>query len=163
MKSLSDEPMIRNERQRRIARARAHAFGLALADLVENPPDLDPRLVQAVADGYRERIARLEEQLAEYEALRRGDTESIQLREVRSIGDALIAGRVARNWTQADLAQALGIPPQQVQRYEATRYEKASLTRAHDVASILGIKLEGAAVLAGADKDGARRKRRPPS
>jgi HTH-type transcriptional regulator/antitoxin HigA len=146
--STADAPEVRNERQRRITQARAQAFEAALAELAADPPDVDPRLVEALADGYREAARRLTAKLDEYDALRRGDRQSVPLREVASLGDALVAGRIARNWTQADLAEALGIPPQQVQRYEATGYRRASLRRVGDVASVLGIRLDGAAVLA---------------
>jgi len=150
----AEEPRVRNERQRRITQARLRASEAALADLAASPLDVDQRLVEAVADGYRETARRLAAELREYAALKQGEVRTVPLGEVGSLGEALIAGRLARNWTQANLAEALGIPPQQVQRYEATRYRQASLARVADVASVLGIRLEGAALLSTGRKAG---------
>jgi transcriptional regulator with XRE-family HTH domain len=79
----------------------------------------------------------------------------IALDDIGAIGDALISGRIARKWTQANLAHALGIPPQQVQGHEATRYRQASLARLAGIAAVLGVRLEGTAVLATPPPGGA--------
>ncbi len=140
---------VRNERQRRITEARVRELERALSRAPGRAASLHPRLAQTVEAGYREMIARLKRELADYAALRQGETESVALTDVTSLGDALIAARVARKWTQADLAAALGLPAQQVQRYEATGYSRASLKRVNEVARALGVSLEGAAVISG--------------
>ena len=51
----------------------------------------------------------------------------------------LVKARIARGWTQRDLADALGVAEQQMQRYEATGYRAASLARLCDVAEALNV------------------------
>ena len=61
----------------------------------------------------------------------------------------LVKARIARWWTQRDLAKALNIAEQQVQRYEATGYRSASLARICDVAAALAITVHERVVLDG--------------
>jgi transcriptional regulator with XRE-family HTH domain len=53
---------------------------------------------------------------------------------VETLPDTLIRARIAAGLSQAALAERLGMKPQQVQRYEATKYASASLTRLLEVA-----------------------------
>ena len=59
--------------------------------------------------------------------------------------------RIARRWTQRQLADALGVAEQQVQRYEATGYRSASLARISDVADALNLTITEEAHLQGPD------------
>jgi HTH-type transcriptional regulator/antitoxin HigA len=54
---------------------------------------------------------------------------------------ALIQARIAGGLSQEELAAKLDLKPQQVQRYEATEYQSASLERVTEVARVLGVKL----------------------
>ncbi|MGH9107125.1 MAG: helix-turn-helix domain-containing protein, partial [Acidimicrobiales bacterium] len=54
-------------------------------------------------------------------------------------------------WTQRQLAEALGIAEQQVQRYEASGYRSASLARISDVADALGLTITEEGHLQGRD------------
>jgi transcriptional regulator with XRE-family HTH domain len=56
---------------------------------------------------------------------------------VESLPEMLIEERKRLNLTQRQLAEKLGIKEQQVQRYEATRYQSASLQRLGEVATAL--------------------------
>ncbi len=51
--------------------------------------------------------------------------------------DELIAQRKAKGWTQKKLGEALGIPEQSVQRYEAIRYSSTSLKKLIKIATVL--------------------------
>jgi transcriptional regulator with XRE-family HTH domain len=69
----------------------------------------------------------------------------VKSREVRSLRDlpiVLIEGRIAARLTQRDLAKRLGLPEQQIQRYEATLYAGVSLERLQQVADTLGLEIE---------------------
>lgn len=98
-------------------------------------------------DGFRDlQIAGLESQatdlrdeLAEYEKLRDGTTTVIEATSLAGLADALIKVRIARGWTQRQLADRLGVAEQQVQRYESTSYRTASLARLCDIADALGV------------------------
>ena len=95
--------------------------------------------------GSLRRVAELAGSVAEYEALRAGGGMSLELSSLEELGQALVKGRVAMGWTQMQLARALGMPKQQVQRYEATEYTSASLGRMARVAAALGLSFAGTA------------------
>jgi len=95
--------------------------------------------------GSLRRVAELAGSVAEYEALRAGGGMSLELSSLKELGHALVKGRLARGWTQAKLARALGMPKQQVQRYEATAYASASIGRITRVADALSISFTGTA------------------
>lgn len=81
----------------------------------------------------------LREEIEEYETLRDGGTTVIEASSLAGLADALIKARVARGWTQRQLADQLGVAEQQVQRYEASAYRSASLARLCDIADALGV------------------------
>jgi transcriptional regulator with XRE-family HTH domain len=49
----------------------------------------------------------------------------------------LIRARIAAGLSQRELAERLGMPEQQIQRYEAKEYESVSLGRIAEVAKVL--------------------------
>jgi transcriptional regulator with XRE-family HTH domain/Zn-dependent peptidase ImmA (M78 family) len=55
--------------------------------------------------------------------------------------DGLIRARIAAGLTQKDLADRLGMREQQIQRYEASRYEGVGFARVVDVADAIGLKI----------------------
>lgn len=134
--------MIANERQYRTAKLEAERFeeAIAVSDL-ENS-GTHPRLRQAMREGLESELHQLREQIAEYEALRGGQVREIEVRSLDELPDALIRARIAAGLTQRELAERLGLPEQQVQRYEATRYAGASLTRIQEVTRALGIDVD---------------------
>lgn len=89
------------------------------------------------------RAAGLAASLAGYQALQAAGGMSMDIRSPEDLGRALIKARIARGWTQTQLAQALGMAKQQVQRYEATAYAAASLRRIARVAEAVELRLIG--------------------
>jgi HTH-type transcriptional regulator/antitoxin HigA len=91
----------------------------------------------------------LRTEVAEYEALRSGAASTFEADSLANLALLLVKARIARGWTQRDLAEALHIAEQQIQRYESTGYRSASLARICDVASALDITVSERAVLGG--------------
>ena len=58
------------------------------------------------------------------------------------LGERLRQIRQKRGLSQRELAKRLGVPEQQVQRYEATLYAGASLQRLQEIAETLGLEIE---------------------
>ena len=58
-----------------------------------------------------------------------------------SLPRALVQARIAAGLSQKELAQRLGLKEQQIQRYEATGYASASLTKITEVIEALDIKI----------------------
>jgi transcriptional regulator with XRE-family HTH domain len=135
--------VITNERQQRITAAEAKRFERAIARTEqEGPaPGVDRRLHRATIAGMRSQLKDLRDELGEYEALREGKITRRVFHSFLEAPDALIEGRIARGFTQKQLGQKLGLPEQEVQRYEQTRYRAANVERLQEVADALGIRL----------------------
>jgi HTH-type transcriptional regulator/antitoxin HigA len=136
--------MITNERQYIVASAQAEKFREALARLKDAPSQarVHTRIRQAEIDGLQSQVADLRRELDAYKKLKTGNVSVLRHTGLASIAHALIKARIAEGLKQEDLAALLGVKAQQVQRYEATEYQTASLARLHRVADVLGLKWE---------------------
>jgi ribosome-binding protein aMBF1 (putative translation factor) len=132
--------MITNERQYRITKAEAARFEQALAQADEQNKHLHPALRKAAREGLESQLQELQEQLEAYEALCAGTETSFVLDSLTNLPEVLIKARIARGLTQKQLADALNLSEQQVQRYEATLYKGAALDRIEAVAKALGLR-----------------------
>jgi len=136
--------VITNERQYRITKSEARKFeqAIAVARGREPSPDVDPRIHQAMIEALESELDVLREQLDRYEALKAGKIRQRTVRSLRELPVLLIEARIAAGLTQRQLAERLGLPEQQIQRYESTLYSGASLDRLQDVADAVGIEIE---------------------
>jgi transcriptional regulator with XRE-family HTH domain/Zn-dependent peptidase ImmA (M78 family) len=134
--------MIKNERQYRITKAQALQFADALRDLEKGPrADIHPILAKAQVDAARSQYADLQAEILEYESLQRERPSVIEASTLDDLPRALIRARIALGFSQKDLAEKMGLKEQQLQRYEATEYSAASLTRLQEVAQALGVRV----------------------
>lgn len=136
--------MITNERQYRITTSEARKFEQAIAAARgrEPSPDVDPRIHQAMIESLESELAILHDDLKRYESLKAGKIKRRKVRSLRELPVLLIEGRIAAGLTQRQLGERLGIPEQQVQRYESTMYSGVSLDRLQDVADAVGLEIE---------------------
>lgn len=131
--------MIKNDREYRLTRAEARRFAGVLDDLrrrraaAGEDPDLLPLQVSAVQG----QLDSLQLELSEYEDLREGRVAAPDLAAYEDLPAALIRARIAAGLSQRELASRLGVPEQQVQRYEANEYASTSWGRLRDVMSVL--------------------------
>jgi transcriptional regulator with XRE-family HTH domain len=135
--------MIANERQHKIAAAEIKRFEKAIAQARADGPtaDVHPRIHSAMIAGMDSQLGDLREQVDAYQALREGKVKGRVLHSIREFPDALLEGRIARRFTQKQLGQKLGVPEQQIQRYEQTRYSGASIERLGEVAEALQLTI----------------------
>ena len=132
--------MITNERQYEQTRKQLTMLESLLAGTQAGTAGNDSfRDVQAA--GLESQIQDLRDELTEYEQLRAGSTTVFEASSLAGLADSLIKARIARGWTQRDLADALGVAEQQIQRYESTAYRSASLARLCDIAEALGVTI----------------------
>ncbi len=141
--------MITNEVQYRATKAHLAKFEEAAANL-ETRGDRS-KLAELELGAVRAQADDLRSELAEYELLRSGTVSSFDASSLSDLAILLVKARIARGWTQRQLAGALGIAEQQVQRYESTGYRAASLARICDVAAALGVTVTERAVLGNPD------------
>lgn len=131
--------MIENEKQYKITRTKIAKLEAALKQSIESSQNLNPTLREAVIAGIRSQIDDLIAEMREYEELKAKKIEYLCMRSLAYFGDILIKARIARGYTQAELAERLNLQAQQIQKYETTRYESASFRRLLDVMFSLGI------------------------
>jgi ribosome-binding protein aMBF1 (putative translation factor) len=132
--------MIKNERQYRITRAQAAKLEAALESFSAQSADdrkTHPRLIKAQADALRSQLESLRGELREYKDMKTGETPSPDLSYIAVVPQDLIHARIAAGLSQKELAERLGMPEQQIQRYEATEYESVSLARIMEIAKAL--------------------------
>ena len=132
--------MIKNERQYRITRTQANRFAQTLQSLRENRGEAEgvhPLIAKAQEDALSSQLADLQSEIREYESLKAGEFQFDELRSVTRIPAVLIKARIAQGLSQKSLADRIGLKEQQIQRYEATDYASASLSRIREVATAL--------------------------
>jgi len=137
--------MIKNERQYRITKSQADKFAKALAGYRRDlslDSDLHPILRKAQEDALESQLSDLESQLHEYDSLKAGNFSFDELKSISDLPKTMVRARIARGWSQRDLADALNLKEQQIQRYEATDYASASLSRIGEVIGALGGRLD---------------------
>lgn len=125
--------MIRSDRQLAQARQKADAARAAAAAARD---ELDRHIWLDVTKD-------LDEEISDYVAVRGGARHVFEITSIDDLADALVKARIARGWTQKQLAEELGVTEQMVQRDEAGGYQRASVARLADVADALGFELHG--------------------
>jgi ribosome-binding protein aMBF1 (putative translation factor) len=137
--------MIFNERQYITTKAKINEFEKAIAKLEDNEdlPDANQKLRQQVhLDALNSQLEELQEEIAEYEALKTGEIKSVTINSFEEWPEVLIKARIARGWSQEQFANILAVHPQQIQRDESTRYAGASLKKIIAIQKALGITVK---------------------
>ena len=136
--------MIRNDRQYRITKAQAERFAKAMRTLPSEleRTDIHPLFKKAQVEALKSQYDELCDEVAEYETLKSGSAQQLHVKSFDELPRVLIQARVAVGLSQKGLAERLGLKEQQIQRYEATAYSTASLSRIGEVVDALGIQIE---------------------
>ncbi|MHB8289425.1 MAG: helix-turn-helix domain-containing protein [Acidimicrobiales bacterium] len=141
--------MITNEVQYRVTQAHLAKFEEAAVNLAARQDR--SKLVQLDLDAVRAQADDQRAEIEEYELLRLGGVLRFAANSLEDLAVLLVKARLARGWTQRQLADALGMAEQQVQCYESTGYRVASWARICDVAAALGVTVAEKAVLGSPD------------
>ena len=145
--------MIKNDRQYRVTKSEADKFTRAIRELESSSssPASTPDVFRiAEIAALRSQLADLQTELADYDRLRSGKELLLATMALDEIPQTLVKARIAAGLTQKDLAGRLGIKEQQIQKYEATDYAGASVTRLLEVAKALNLKVRDDIFLASA-------------
>ncbi len=109
-------------------------------------------LPREVIEGVRRTLSVERQELAEavfdYSEAKAGRPDKLTRRVGADPGSSLIVSRIARGWSQKELARRVFLPEQQIQRYEAERYRSISLAGLIRIGRALGVRIT--ADLAGA-------------
>jgi len=136
--------MITNDYQYRLTKAAADKFRAALAEMKNAPAraDIHPRLLKAEREAMESQLQDLEAELSDYVRLKGSGAAHITIGSVSALGRGLVQARIAAGLSQKELANRLHLKEQQIQRYEQTEYETASLGRLADVARALHVRID---------------------
>ena len=91
----------------------------------------------------KSQIASLESELSHYDLLKSGQITFSKSYSLESLPSILVQARIASGLSQTDLAEKLGMKPQQIQRYEASEYMGASLSRLVEICKALNVHTIG--------------------
>jgi DNA-binding XRE family transcriptional regulator len=84
----------------------------------------------------------LQEQLKDYEKLRRQGRVKLKLKELSVLPTELIRARIAAGLTQTELARRLGLKTQQIQKYEKHNFAMTSFSRLLEIAQAIDQALQ---------------------
>lgn len=99
------------------------------------------RLRRIEAKALESQIIEIDGEIADYDLLKSGSVTFSESYALADLPRILIQARIAQGLSQTNLAERLGMKPQQVQRYEATEYMSASLARLIEIADILQVRV----------------------
>jgi HTH-type transcriptional regulator/antitoxin HigA len=135
---------ILNQRDYRAAKARAANIEATSASrsFSEAASGISSDVAEARLTALRDEHKKLLDDIAAYERLWGREALSLEQMAAADLGLLPIVGRIAKGWSQKQLAEALGLKEQQIQRYESERYASISLSRFDRILSLLGAKLD---------------------
>lgn len=132
--------MIFSDRQYTVSREQLDKLRDALS-VVQADAQKHIRLRAIEAKALQSQMADIERELAEYDLLKSGGISFAESFSLANLPRVLIQARIAKGLSQTDLAERLEMKAQQIQRYEATEYRSASLSRLIEVADALEVKV----------------------
>lgn len=142
--------MIRNDTERRRSQEELECLQHELESII---PDQQDDISKSVESGLSMRVSDIEDRIAEYDRLNEGQVSIFEGESLDDLGEVIIKARIRRGWSQAELARALDMEPQQVQRYERNDWQKISLWRLQEVAEILSLHVSIRGRLSGHEVD----------
>jgi HTH-type transcriptional regulator / antitoxin HigA len=134
--------MIFSDKQFNVSKLQLEKLEQALAAAQARMTD-QAWLKKAEIDAIKSQIADVAAELSEYDLLKSGQVSFSKSYALEELPRVLVQARIASGMSQTDLAERLGMKPQQVQRYEATDYMGASLGRLIEISKALDVKASG--------------------
>ena len=131
--------MIKNERQYKITRSHLNKFKKAYLDL-ENKDTT--QLIELEKNALQSQITDLKRGIDEYDDLKSGMIPVFELNFIDQLPKTLIKARISLGLSQKKLGELVGLQEQQIQRYESTDYEAASISRIKEISRILNLEIE---------------------
>ena len=103
----------------------------------------DQAQTQTKLAAYNSTIEELNRAIREYLNLKNGLIRTFPLPNLKDIGVVLVQARIARGWSQTDLADSLGTTPQDIAKAETDFYRRATLNERQLVAQALRLHIKG--------------------
>lgn len=143
---------LKNNRQREYTKKKLHEFERALKRVKKKYADDRGKLI-LFSHGYVEHITQLKHQLAEYEKMKSAPLpRALRARDAHEISHQLVRLRIARGFTQAQLAARTGCKQADISRLEQDDYQGYTINLLRKVATTLNADMELEFLPAGSDR-----------
>ncbi len=133
--------MIKNDRQLALTKEQAEKFEKSIFELEKKKGDSTSIMFELQLKGLKGQYQSLIDEIEEYKALKDGKLFISQSLKVSEVYQLLIKARISMNISQLELADRLGTTQQQIQRYESSNYETASLARIAEIIDALALPI----------------------
>ena len=134
--------MIYSDKQYGISSRELAKLRNALTATEAQPKEME-WLQELEIEGLKSQIAEIEADIAHYDMLKAGEITFAKSFSLDALPGVLIEARIASGMSQTDLADAIGVQAQQIQRYEASSYMGASLARLIKISKVLNVHTAG--------------------
>ena len=134
--------MIKNQKQLAFSKEQIEKFEKTLIETEKTKEDKNPILFKLEKDALNSLLNDLKKEVKEYEDVKTKETIFFENMTLDDLSKMIIYSRIAEGITQTELADRLGLSQQQINRYESTDYESASLSRVLEIMDSLSINLK---------------------
>ena len=129
--------MIKSDAQRDRTLAQIGGFRKALA---KAKAEMSGKRATTVSASYESMIHQLEEEVREYEDLKRGELTLPNVERLDQIAPFIARIRIAKGVSQTELARRLGVSKQVISRYEESDYQTVGVAKLQEILDAIGIK-----------------------
>jgi HTH-type transcriptional regulator/antitoxin HigA len=129
--------MIKSDAQRERTLAQIQGFRKALARVGQEKPG---KRSKAVRESYASVIRQLEDEIREYDDLKRGELALPNVERLDQIAPFVTRIRIAKGVSQTDLARRLGVSKQVISRYEENDYQTVGVAKLQEILDVMGIR-----------------------
>jgi len=136
-KSDSHKP-IRSDAERERAAAQVEFLQAAVAKIANGKTS---RRSDAFAGKIEVVLTEREDQIREYDALKRGELKLPKIERLDQIAGLIPKIRIARGVSQTELGRRLGVSKQVISRYEESDYQSVGLGRLQEMLDVLEVKV----------------------
>jgi HTH-type transcriptional regulator/antitoxin HigA len=129
-----DNKPIRSDAERERAAVQVEFLQAAVAKVAQGKSS---RRADATAAKIEQMLCAREDQIREYDALKRGELKLPKVERLDQIAALIPRIRIARGVSQTELARRIGVSKQVVSRYEERDYQTAGLARLQEILDAL--------------------------
>lgn len=135
--------MIKSEREYTATKQKIADFKKEIKSISDHysKKNKDPKLAQAAVQGPKAFYLQLEEEVNEYEQIKKGQIPNYFF-EMENLGLLLIALRIKSGITQSQLSDKLEVSQAQVSRDENNDYYGVGLPKVKQILKVLGVDLQ---------------------
>ena len=129
--------MIKSDAQRERTLAQIDGFRQALAKVEQ---EASGKRANILAASYRTMLRDLEDQVREYDELKRGKLAIPKVERLDEVAPFITRIRIAKGISQTELGRRLGVSKQVISRYEESDYQTVGMAKLQEILDAIGVK-----------------------